>query len=173
MEIAEIIKKIVNDNEEMYSLIATVTEVDENARTCDVEPINGDAAIFNVKLQAAESGATGFVSIPVVGSQVVISFLSKDTAFVSLQTSVEKILIDTELITINGGENGGLINISDIVGKLNTLESEFNTLKGVFAAWVPIPNDGGGSLKGAIGSFAGSSLTPTTTTDIEDTKITH
>ena len=114
LTIREAIQQIVKDNEEIYSLIATVTEVDENKRTIDAKPIDGSAEIFDVRLQAAESGATGFVQIPENGSEVVITFLSKDTAFVSLCTSVTKLLVDAEEMTINGGSNGGLINISSL-----------------------------------------------------------
>lgn len=173
LEIREAIQRIVKDSEEMYSVVATITSVDEAARTVDIQPIDGSAELFDVKLQANIDGTTGLVQIPTVDSYVVATFLSKDTAFISLCTDVDKILIDTEEITINGGSNGGLININDLITKLNTIENDLNSLKLALSTWIPIPNDGGAALKAVISSYAAQTLTPTIVTDLEDDKIKH
>jgi hypothetical protein len=173
LTIKEAIQNIVKNEEEIYSLIGVVAEVDESKRTTTVFPIDGSAQIYDVKLQANESGTTGLVQIPTEGSEVVVKFLSKETAFVSLCTEVDKVLIDTEEITINGGSNGGLININDLITKINTVENDLNSLKLALTSWVPVPNDGGAALKAATATYSGQTLTPTVVTDLEDTKITH
>ena len=177
LTIREAIQQIVKDNEEIYSLIATVTEVDENKRTIDAKPIDGSAEIFDVRLQAAESGATGFVQIPENGSEVVITFLSKDTAFVSLCTSVTKLLVDSEEMTINGGNNGGLINISSLVDKINALEDLVNSLLTDYKVHThnaPQAPSGVIPTTPLLVPFTGLNIAPiTTVNDLEDTKITH
>ena len=173
LTIKEAIQRIVIDNEELYSVFAKVLSVDEDKRTVDVAPIDGGASIFDVKLQANESGTKGLVQIPTKDSEVVVTFLSKDTAFVSLCTEVDKILIDTEEITINGGTNGGLININDLITKFNNIENDLNNLKLSLTSWVPVPSDGGAALKTVISSYASQTLTPTVVLDLEDNKITH
>jgi hypothetical protein len=173
LEIREAIQRIVKSEEELYSAVAKVTAVDEEARTINIQPIDGSAEIFDVKLQANISGTTGVVQIPTINSYVVATFLSKDTAFISLFTDLDKILIDTEEVTINGGNNGGLVNINDLVSKLNAVENDLNNLKAAFSAWIPVPTDGGAALKAALASYFAATLTPTVTADLEDTKITH
>ena len=172
--ISQLIREIVKDpNAEMYSIPAKITAVDETARTCDVEPLNGSAEIFDVRLQAQKDGATGFVMIPKVGSIGIVTFINPATGYLALTTDVDKILIDCDVITFNGGTNDGLIKINDLVTKLNAVENDLNTLKNIFTAWVPVPQDGGASLKTSSASWSGQTITPTQKTDLENDKIKH
>jgi len=158
--------------EELYSVIAVVNSVDEDTRTCVVTEVEG-AALINVKLQALNSSSSGLVQIPTVGSYVIVSFLSPTDSFVSCYTDVDKILIDTDLVQFNGGDNGGLINIEDLVTKINNVEADINNLKSVFSSWVPVLQDGGTALKTASSTWSVAQLTLTQDSDIEDNKITH
>lgn len=159
--------------EKIYSIIGTVSNVDEVKRICDVTPLGDEATRFDVRLQSAISKEVGIVLIPKDGSDVIISFMNKTQAFVSLTSTLEKILIDTDLVQFNGGDNGGLINIEDLVTKLNTLENDLNTLKTALSSWVPVPNDGGAALKALISTFAAATLTPTLQAELEDINVTH
>ncbi|MDR2894237.1 MAG: hypothetical protein LBU97_02105, partial [Alistipes sp.] len=76
-------------------------------------------------------------------------------------------------VTVNGGTLGGLVISGNTADKLNALEDDVNQLKQVLTAWVPVPQDGGAALKGAVSSWAGQPLTPTVPTDLENDKITH
>ena len=77
-------------------------------------------------------------------------------------------------ITINGGENNGLVKITELTNKLNELVNAFNnhTHSGVITAV------SGGSGAPAIGT-PGNTGTPVSTAktftkdDYEDTKVTH
>lgn len=179
--IGELLVEITKDKTaEIYSVVCEVLEIDETARICDCRPLNGNADIFGVRLQANENESNGVVVIPVVGTNVVVTFLNKLTGFVSVCSEVDKIMItgtdlkmNFEQITINDGENGGLINVSDLVEKLNTIEDDLNTLKTAVSGWVPVANDGGAGFKTASASWSGQQITPTQTTDIEDDKIKH
>ena len=76
-----------------------------------------------------------------------------------------------------GNESGGVIQIAPdgiylwgesssqfvalsnkVLDELNKLASDINTLKAVFSAWVPVPQDGGAALKVAAGTWYGSNI---------------
>jgi hypothetical protein len=90
-EIQQAIRQIAKSNDQVYSLLATVTEVDETTRTCDVEPLNGDAEIFGVRLQSKESDTEGVVFFPEVGSIVIVTFISSETGYVAVNSDIEKV----------------------------------------------------------------------------------
>lgn len=79
-------------NEQVYSVVGRVTEVDEQARVCSVEPLNGDAMLYDVRLQAAQDNADGVVLVPAVNSWVVVTFLADNDGYVAERTTVEKVL---------------------------------------------------------------------------------
>ena len=166
MEIREAIQRLADKDQEVYSQVCNVTAVDLNARTLDAEPLNGDPEIYGVRLQATPSITGGIVIIPTVNSSIVVTWLSKTKAYVALCSEIDEIII-------NAGNNGGLINISPLVGKINAIENDLNTVKSTFSAWVPVPQDGGAALKASISTWAGQTFTPTQAADIEDEKIKH
>lgn len=128
----DILNNIINEqlsSEEIYSKVCTVVSVSESERTCEVSPIDGGANVTKARLQASLNGSTGIVQIPTIDSYVIVTFINEQKGFVSLFTDVDKILIDTDLVQFNGGDNDGLINITEIVTKLNALITEINTLK--------------------------------------------
>lgn len=177
MTIKEIIEQVSKGDEELYSIVATVDEVDESARTCTCTPINDGAQLFNVTLQAARSASTGFVQIPKVKSHVVVTFLSKDTAFVSLCVEVDKVLLNCEEITLNDGTNGGLVVAQNLVNKINALESLVNQLVVSYKTHIHnAPQAPTGTLPTTplLIPFTGQNIAPITTAqDLENTKITH
>ena len=91
MNLREIIQGINQNNDEIYSQLATVTKVDKSTNTCTVSPINGDPQIFDVKFSPSDSA--DFLQIPKVNSIVVVSFLNKDNAFVSMFSEVDRYTI--------------------------------------------------------------------------------
>ena len=179
MTIKEIIEKASKGDDEIYSIVATVDEVDESARTCTCTPINDGAQLFNVTLQAARSASTGFVQIPAANSHVVVTFLSKYTAFVSLCVEVDKVLLNCDEITLNDGDNGGLIIIADLVNKINALEDAHNGLVQSFNLHThnTTATISASAVVGVITPTTSQNsdiIAPTTTVqDIENTKITH
>jgi hypothetical protein len=161
MNIKEAIQEILKNEEEIYSIVGEVTDVDESARTVDVQPNDESAELFGVLLQANADQTNGFVNIPSLNSQVVVTFLSKEIAFVSLFTEVDKVLIDADEITLNGGTNGGLIVLSKLITKINRLENIINSHVHT----------------GNLGAPTSPQLTPivplTLAVDLENTKIKH
>lgn len=168
MTIREAIIKIVEDgqNFEIYSKVCKVVSVDKDLNTCDVEPLDGDAELLDVKLTATEENKTGFLVYPEIDSSVIVTFIDKDTAFVSMCTEVEEVVI-------NGGSNGGLIKINTLISELNKNNLILNAIKSVVST--PIPETGNGSPS-SLGTALNSALLSLQIGDfsgMENDKIKH
>ncbi len=94
MEIKDILKKLNENQDEIYSVLCSVVEVDEGQRTIHAKPLNGSAEIFDVRLQTMLSGVIGIVNFPKVGSDVIVNFISKEVAYVALNSEIEKIQLN-------------------------------------------------------------------------------
>lgn len=164
LDIRALIQKLAKTDDEIYSMVCTVKEV--NGEFCTVTPVNGDAEIFKVKLVAGSS-KTPLLIVPVVDSVVVVTFLSKNTAFISLYSEIET-------VQIRGDQYGGLVKIEELVKKINTLEGRINDLlTALKSITVTIPS-GGGAVPFAPFFAAISPIVPTTQkADLENDKIKH
>lgn len=178
-DIAEAIKKLAGLTE-MPFVIGKASNVE--ARTCTVSPVDGGADLEKVRLNAYSDGDQGLIIKPKDGTYVIVGMISEVDALVLMCyeiDSVEAVLGDTNFkitkgeILFNGGSNGGLIKIADLVSKINDVENDINSLKQAFFTWVPAPQDGGAGLKAAAGSWSGQQFVNTQTADIENTDIKH
>jgi hypothetical protein len=138
----DIIQQLASDNELRYSVLATVTAVDKSAKTCDCEPLDNSAELLDIRLQA-DTGK-GVTIYPVVGSTVVINYLSKDDGYVAMFSQVETLSIenDTESlktllediltqmanlkVTTNSGASIEVINKPAILAIKNRLPNLFH-----------------------------------------------
>jgi len=183
------LKDIINNfisnrlnKERYYSASGVVEGVSKNLKVCDVRLSTGEL-IQDVKLEAdlkinasgeiVSSEPKGFITIPVTGSQVLVTFINDTDAFLAMVSEVDKLYIKADGIQFNDGSNGGLINVEDLVDRLNTIEGDMNDLKQIFSTWVPVTQDGGAALKGAAATWYSVPLTETKKSDIEDESITH
>jgi hypothetical protein len=91
-DVKSALRRITATDDEKYSVVGTVTSVDESARTCEVQPVNGDATLYGIRLQAEQDTDTGAVLIPKKGAFVIVSFLGKNTGYVSERSRVDKIV---------------------------------------------------------------------------------
>lgn len=196
MELGEILKGIFSNfmkGEEFYSKTGKVKNIDETERTCDVEPVDGSAEIFGVRLQASIKSNAGVVLIPKDGSFVTVTFMNKDTGYISQTTEVAKVIgkleddgefdftvgnstlkVTKDEITFNGGQLNGLVILDKIVTKLNDHETAINTIASKFDSHVHPLTFGPPTTTGATSATAstsGVSLASTTNSDLENTKI--
>ena len=195
--IRDAIRLLAQPDGETVALVCTVDAVDKTARTVDCTPINEGAPLLGVNLQANQGSDFGLVLFPEVGAYVVVGFVADGAAGVVLTTdkveSAELVIGDAsavmnadtltltvgnmsakfekDVITFNGGSLNGLPKIDDLTNRLNIIEKDINSLKSVFSGWSPVPQDGGAALKGAVTSWASSTLTETKRADYENTKI--
>ena len=77
MNIATMIRQLAGDSGKgMGFAVGTVTAVDKTARTVDVQPLNEDAPLLGVNLQANQESAVGVVQIPRKDSFVMVGYVA-------------------------------------------------------------------------------------------------
>lgn len=160
-------------NGELVVMMGICISVDMTAYTAVVAPymkndVGETTNTVTVNLNTVSGSNLGLILQPTVNTEVVIMSVDGPGVYVLVQAKqVDKILM-------NGGCNGGLINVTALITKLNNLENDVNNLKNIFSTlWIPVPNDGGAALKAAAATWAGSTLTDSVRGDIEDTKVVH
>ena len=181
MEIKDLLKQLLKENEEIYSLIGKVTSIDENKRLCEVEPLDGSAKLFDVRLQTQVAGNEGLVIFPVPGSEVTVSFLSKELAFISGCSKIQKIMLNSDgfslemsliksklaatlllelaaaQIALSGSIsfNGGVPLTGSLSDQINGIKDDVNSLKTILGAWTPSSETG---LKTALSGYISTPL---------------
>lgn len=147
-------------------LVGKVKSVEGESCTVDV----GGLEIDEVRLTAANDGAEGKLLIePKEGSMVLLADMSggtlRDLSVVGF-TNVEKITAVCDQITLNGGDNGGLVNIGQLKQWMQNVEADLNKL-GMLLKSSPIAGNG------APAAIQFTPSTQSVANDIEDSKITH
>lgn len=89
MRIQDSIKKLAANQDEVYSCIAKVIKV--NDATVDVDPVSGDAIIFDVRLQSNIKKSDGLMIKPKNGSFVIVTFINKNVATVTGMAEIDSI----------------------------------------------------------------------------------
>lgn len=92
MTLKEALEELLENNDELYSVIGTVDSVDKNKRTCDISPLQDkDAVLYDVRLQADLEGSKGMLCFPTIGSVVAVTFINKDSGYVALFSEVDSV----------------------------------------------------------------------------------
>lgn len=185
MNIATMIKQIASQGGSgMGFAVGTVTAVDKTARTVDVQPLNEDAPLLGVNLQANQGSTVGVVQIPRKDSFVMVGYVADGAAgmvilcddieevqVVIKDTDTASVVVDENGVTMNGGKLGGMVKVEDITTRLNLIEKDINKLKQAFTSWTPVLQDGGAKLKAGVASWAGNRLTESKRGDYENEKV--
>lgn len=165
MTMAEIVRDLAgNPINRLYGTPCKVISYDEETQTIEVEPIDGTADYLQARLQVEKS--SGVLIIPSVGSVVMLEQTSINSGYITMYSEVDEIVF-------LDGTNGGLVKVSELVDKINTIENDINTLKNAFSSWVTVPNDGGAALKAITSSWSGQQMQPTQVSDLENEKVKH
>lgn len=146
-EIARNIRKIAASGSAV--VCGMVRSVDKNTMVCEVMLYDGSSVVASLVVGEKNKG---IIQVPKTGSYVAVVMESRATGFVVMVEEVEQIII-------NGGENGGLVNVKELVEKINNLINTFN-------------NHTHPATSGTTSPTA-SQLTTIKQDDIEDKKITH
>lgn len=115
MTIGEAIERI--GRKKATASIGKAVNVDKERGRCDVE-LEGRAPAVDARLEL--EGGKGMMNVPREGSDVVVLWVEEVMPVVVMCAEVEETVI-------HGGENGGLINIADLVDKVNGLIDAFNS----------------------------------------------
>ena len=100
LDIVSLIKQIVG--KQLFCVVCEVTAIDEEKRTCDLLPLNGDAELLSVNIQAQQGNDYGFCLMPELGSQVIAALINDSRAIIIATTSLSRaeLVIDSKSIAI-------------------------------------------------------------------------
>lgn len=179
--IGQMIKALARQGANIEAQLCIVTAVDAAARTVDCEPLDESAPLLGVNLQANQGLTSGMVLIPKVGSYVIVALMNdgvngcviatEEVERMELVIGEARVEVTEDGIVLNGGNLGGMVKVEALTSRINNIENDLNTLKEVFAKWVPAPQDGGAALKGVISSWASETLVLTERGDYENEKV--
>ena len=154
-------------------LVGEVKSVE--GETCTVNV--GGLELDEVRLTAVNDGADGKLLLtPKEGSMVLMADLSggnlRDLAVIGYthiekgEASFDQIAIEADSIELNGGDNGGLVNIEKLKEWMQNVESDLATLQALLES-SPIAGNG------APAAIAFTPKTKSVSAGIEDDRITH
>lgn len=182
-QIAALLRGITGTDKTKFGFwLMEVVSVDGDLCTAKIDTFE----VPDIRLSVIKGGSDkGVLITPVVGSVVMVADLSSgelrelavvgftDVKFIDAKIGSSKVHIADGIIEMNGGDNAGLVNVKELVARLNAVEQDINNLKTALSGWVPVPQDGGAALKTSASGWAAKQLVATKQSDIEDTKITH
>ena len=120
LNVREILEEFVANQinlENFYSVIGKAVNVDSDARTCDLEPIESDAISTGIRLQSVIGETKGVVLIPKEGSFIIVTFTDSKSGFVSLTSEIEKIHFEA------GGEDLKII-LNDLIKEIKNIVTQ-------------------------------------------------
>jgi hypothetical protein len=136
--------------------ICVVTSVDAAAGVCDLAPQDGTAPLLDVRLTATP-GTPGLKLVPKVGSYVIAAHVQNNPsqAWLAQCSELERVeleaggsnpctlVIDSGgVLSINGGQLGGLVKVQALADALARLESRFNQLLSEYQLHTHVIPDG-------------------------------
>lgn len=162
--IGDLIKQLAANIEEVYSLPCKVVSIDSD-NLAELEPLNGDPNLLAVRLVAGASDNPLLIT-PVIGSAVIATFLSRNTAFISLFSEIES-------VEIRGGDLGGLIKIEELKSELAKLTARVDDIISAINGGVPVATDGGAALQTSIKTALALIIDKENFTNMENEKVKH
>ncbi len=150
--------------------------------TCDCTPINGNAPLKKVRLNSDINSDLGLVVTPTKDSVIIVCEINKADSFVSMYSEIESISVkigsstlfikDGE-VTINGGDNEGLVKVKELTERLNKVERAFNNFLTEYKLHnhtVSIPN---ATTLVMTPPSTQMNVMETQQSQLENTKVTH
>ena len=162
-DIGDLIRTLAKSEEEVYSIPCSVVSISDNL--AELAPLNGDANLLDVRLIAGAS-ETPFLITPVIDSVVLATFLSKDTAFISLYSEIET-------IQIRGDQYGGLIKIEELITNLDRLTARVDGIIDAIEMGVPIAQDGGVGYQTTMKAILATLINKEDFSNMENDEVTH
>lgn len=182
-DIINSIREMTKLDTTVYSMICTVLEIDLTNNTIDCEPLDGGPDVLGVQLVTQSNG---FLIIPKKDSNVTITFIDDDNAFVSMYSDIDDIqmnltnnleinndktiILSTTEVQLNGDNFDGLVKIGDLITKLNNLENKVNSIINTFNTHTHVASSLGSPTTPPSSPVTGT-LTPTQQSDLENTKV--
>lgn len=161
------------DKNEFYLKTGKATDIELNTFTFTFTPNDQGAAVEGVRLKSIQTpGGGSFVIVPEQDSFVTVGFFSQTTAICLHVELAASITLEAGTFTINGGNNGGLININELTDKLNGLQKTVNDFITTFSSHTHPGVQPGGGVSG-IPTTSPSPAAAFNASDYEDSTVTH
>jgi hypothetical protein len=183
-EIIEAIQKITKTQlaDPVTVVGCTVNSVDLSQRSCDCTTIGGDTALDIPNVLLMPEVDDGFLLVPSINSTVFVTYSNRQVPYVVLFSAIDQVvftcgnaqvIIQDGLIQLGDGSYGGLIQIQQLVVKLNNLETALNNLIQAFNTHIhPGVQTGSGSTPPPANTDS-DSLKLTERADLENIVVTH
>lgn len=142
-----------------------VLSVNTEEKTMDAKGVTDGLEFYDIQL-----GAGSVILYPKSGSLCLVGIVEGQSsdAFLISATEVEKMEITASAeIVINGGSNGGLINIGTLTDKINELVRTFN------GHTHQVSTTGSATAQTGTAAAVTSKASELNKQDYEDTKVTH
>jgi hypothetical protein len=184
-DIDEAVKKLAGTQfrDDMTVVQATVVSYDIPSRSCYCTPISGQAVTDLPNVQLMAEVDDGIMIVPTVGSTVFVLYSTHHAPFIALFSEVDQIVLisggaqikisNTGLVQFNDGTYGGLIQIAQLLTKINNLENLVNDLITKYNAHTHAGVEAGAGITAPPTPTEDESLTPTERDELENTTVTH
>lgn len=180
--IRQALKNFVKNREKQTLIIGKVIKIDKTNNSIDVE-IDGELVAYNVKLTASEDSNISIIIYPKINSYVIIGIIENNFSNAALikYSDIESIAVFSDAITLasnsvvyNGGNNGGLIKIAELINSLNKIERDLTLLKAnissISTQTTPLT---GTTLAAALSVYLQNIIPETLRPSLENIKIKH
>lgn len=184
-QVIEAIQKLAGTQlvDEVYFVHCEVQSVNIAARTCDCTSISGISVADFPDVQLMAEVDDGFLLVPSVNSNVLVGYSKRLPPFIAQFSQIDQVIIitgNTSLsikdgsVQFNDGSYGGLIQIKQLITKLNNLENLVNDLISKFNLHTHILTltSGTGTAAPTLTQET-SQLVNTNQNELENTLITH
>lgn len=163
-EVRELLARFVGSNRP--TMLGTVKYVDKTENTCTVD--DDGVEWLGVRLRSITGENNGIVAYPKQGAYVLCVKVEDSEEWAVIKaTEYESIQMTIESLVINGGDNGGLLNIDAMISWMQKVYADLQTLKTQLSTW---PVAGNGAPLALV--FNPTAPNPVKS-DFEDTKIKH
>lgn len=148
-KVKTLLEKLARKQVAIITIAATVTAVNMDELTCDVEPLDGGAEYFGVRLRGViDASEGGLVVIPKVDSTVLISLINNND-----QSAYVSGISEAEEIWFKGNDYGGLVKVGELNADMEKIKAFMQAVQNAFETWITVPNDGGAALKALSSAF--------------------
>jgi len=156
------------------TLLAQVKSVDEANLLCDLSDDDSGLDFYDVRLRPIIDSTKSLTLIPKVNAwALAVRLEDSDDWAIIWASEFDKVLLNCDQIIINDGAKGGLVNIVDLVSKMNVIENKLNSFMTTYNTHVHSGVTTGPGSSAVTPQLIAGPLTNTLRADLEDGKVTH
>lgn len=168
------LKKMASDVGPSATLLAQVKSVNEAELLCDLYDDDSGLDFFDVRLRPIIDATKSLTLIPKVDAWVLaVRLEDSDDWAIIWASEFDKVLLNCDQITINNGAKGGLVNVLDLVSKINLIENKLNSFMNTYNTHVHSGVTTGPGSSAVTPQLIVGVLANTVRADLEDSKVTH